>query len=206
LATRPSENELDEIVGIAVKMQEIDYQPPFVYDSWAINNFVAEFDKKAPELAPQYLKLVRPVYEQFKKFDYDSLPKGYVHGDMLVTNLIKDQNNKIWLVDYSVANYTVRLNEVAVICCDLATVIGGKEQTLDRIARVFDQWCKMVKATDAEKVAFPLLLDVANAIHVMNSAHEKQHDNDSSENEYYLRAGLFGLKLSGEESTSGGKK
>ena len=195
LGIAPTEHELDKVVTIAAKLQSIDYRPPFVYDTWAINNFVKEFESKEQNLEPKYLELVQPIYKRFKNFDYDSLPKRYVHGDMIVTNLIKDQNDKIWLVDYSVANYAARLNEIAVICCDVAIVQGNEDESRKRIERTFNKWCDLVNATATERDAFWLFLDVANAIHIMNSAIEKQQGNLSAENEYFLHAGLFGLKL-----------
>ena len=191
----PTNNDLLQIVEIAANLQKINYKPPFIYDSWAISSFVQEFEKKRGLLSGDHLKLLKPIYEEFKKFDYEKLPKGYTHGDMIVTNLIKDDKGKIWLVDYSVANYTARLNEIAVICCDPAVILGDKNSTKLRIKKTFQMWCDSVNATDFEKENFQLLLDVANAIHVMNSSIEKQNGNDSKENEYFLDSGLFGLSM-----------
>jgi Ser/Thr protein kinase RdoA (MazF antagonist) len=195
LQQKPTDDELTQIVQIAADLQKIDYQPLFVYDSWAISSFAEEFEKKQKLLSSEHLELVRPVYEKFKKFDYDGLPKGYTHGDMIVTNLIKDEAGKIWLVDYSVANYTVRLNEIAVICCDVATRAGDEAGSRRRIAQTFEAWCEKVGATEFEKESFPLLLDVINAIHIMNASVIKTAGNNSVENEYFLKAGLFGLSL-----------
>ncbi|GHU07324.1 hypothetical protein FACS189431_1690 [Alphaproteobacteria bacterium] len=190
---RPTDEDLDEIVKIAADLQNINYEPSFIYDSWAISSFTREFERVQSQLEPKYLELVKPVYERFKDFDYEKLPKGYTHGDMISTNLIKDQNDKVWLVDYSVANYTARLNEIAVIACDVAMIPGDISQSRERINQVFEKWSESVGATDFEKESFPLLLDVANAIHIMNSAIEKQNGNDSDENDYFLSLGLFGL-------------
>jgi thiamine kinase-like enzyme len=198
LQQEPTDDDLSQIVQIAADLQNIDYQPPFIYDSWAISSFASEFELKRKMLQPEYLELARPVYEKFINFDYEKLPKGYTHGDMLSTNLIKDEADKIWLVDYSVANYTARLNEIAVICCDAALVVGDPEKSQQRVAETFDKWCQKVGATEFEKASFPLLLDVANAIHIMNSAIEQIHGNNSAENEYFLQEGLFGLSLNKE--------
>ena len=199
LGQKTTETELDEIVNIAAKLSEIDFKPYFIYDTWAITSFCAEFEKKRKYLSREYLELVVPIYEKFKKFDYDSLPKAYVHGDITSTNLMRDVDNKIWLIDFSVSNYTARLNEIIVICDDVALITGNKAESERRIQHVFDLWCNKVGATDLERDSFKMLFDVANAINIMNSSYEKYTGNTSDETEMHLNAGLFGLTLFNNE-------
>lgn len=132
---------------------------------------------------------------RFKNFDYDKFPKAYVHGDMMSTNLMRDIDGKIWLIDFSVSNYTERLNEITVICDDVALITGDKTESERRIKHSFELWCNKVGATDTEKDSFKMLFDVANAINVMNSSYEKYTGNTSEETEMHLKAGLFGLTL-----------
>lgn len=198
LKIKPSIEELGKIVEIASKLSKIDFKPPFIYDTWAIPSFCEEYEKKEHLLGEEEKTLVRPVYDEFKSFDYNSLPKAFVHGDMMSTNLMRDNNYKIWLIDFSVSNYTARLNEITVICDDVAMIVGNEEESLKRIKYVFDLWCEKVNATEFEINSFPLLFRVANAINVMNSTYEKITGNTSDETEMHLNVGKFGLSLNDE--------
>lgn len=199
LYENPTFTELDKIVDIAGQLGKIEYKPKFVYDSWAINNFCNEFEKKEKYLNNENKELLKPIYNNFKIFNYDDLPKSFVHGDMRSTNVMKDINGKIWLIDFSVSNYTARLNEITVICSALALVINDKEESEKRINFAFEKWCEKVSATDFEKKAFKLLFSVTCAINIMNSNYEKAIGNTSDETEMHLNAGIFGLTLFNNE-------
>lgn len=195
LNRKPTDKELEKIVNIASNLNKIDYKPNFIYDTWAITSFINEFEKKSKYLDKKYLDMIEPIYDKFKKFDYDKLPKSFVHGDMMSTNLMLDKNQKIWVIDFSVANYTARLNEIVVICDDVALIQNNRNESEKRIKKAFDQWCEEVNATQLEKESFKILFDVANAINVLNPLYEIVSGNESEETKMHLNAGIFGLSL-----------
>lgn len=195
LNKKPTLEELRKIVDIASNLNKIDYRPNFIYDTWAITSFCNEFEKKKEYLEEKYLNIIEPIYNKFKEFDYDRLPKSFVHGDMMSTNLMLDTNDDIWVIDFSVSNYTARLNEIVVICDDIALVPNDKEESEKRITIAFDEWCKKVNASQFEKESFKMLFDVANAINVLNPLYEIVTGNDSEETRMHLNAGIFALSL-----------
>lgn len=195
LNRKPTLEELREIVDIASNLNKIDYRPNFIYDTWAITSFCNEFEKKKEYLEEKYLNIIEPIYNKFKEFDYDILPKSFVHGDMMSTNLMIDTNDDIWVIDFSVSNYTARLNEIVVICDDIALVTDDKEESEKRITIAFNEWCEKVNATRFEKESFKMLFDVANAINVLNPLYEIATGNDSEETKMHLNAGIFALSL-----------
>ena len=195
LNRKPNLDELIRIVDIGCNLNKIDYKPNFIYDTWAITSFCNEFEKKKQYLEKEYLDIVEPIYNKFKNFDYDKLPKSFVHGDMMSTNLMLDKNNDIWLIDFSVSNYTARINEIVVICDDVALIPNNKVESERRIRMAFELWCKKMNATEYEKESFNLLFDVANAINVLNPIYEIATGNDSDETKMHLNAGLFALSL-----------
>ena len=195
LKRKPTDEELNKIVNIAVNFSKIDYKPNFIYDTWAITSFCNEYEKKKKFLESKYINMIQPIFDKFKKFNYDILPKSFVHGDMMSTNLMIDKNEKIWVIDFSVSNYMARINELVVICDDVALITGNKVESERRINNAFSYWCENVNATKLEKDSFQILFDVANAINVMNSQYEIITGNDSNETMMHLETGIFGLKL-----------
>jgi len=192
---KPSNQELIKIAQIAAKVNQINYQPKFVYDTWAITSFLQEFKKKEKYLKGKDLGIVSKVYNEFINFNYDALPKSFVHGDIMSTNIIKDQKNNLWLIDFSVSNYMARLIEIIVACGDLALIVGNKNESLNRIKLVFENWVKLVNATEFEIKSFEMLYKVANAINIMNTNFEIATGNTSAETMMHLEAGRFGMSL-----------
>lgn len=195
LKRQPTFDELMKIVDIGSNMNKIEYKPNFIYDTWAITSFCKEFENKKNYLDKKYLDIVEPIYKKFKNFDYDKLPKAFVHGDMMSTNLMLDKKGEIWVIDFSVSNYTARINEIAVICDDVALLVNDKKESERRVKAAFDRWCEKVNATDFEKESFQLIYDVANAINVLLPIYEIKTGNDTEETQMHLEAGLFGLSL-----------
>lgn len=126
LKRKPTSKELEKIVEIASKLNQIKEKPNFIYDTWAISSFCKEYEKKSKYLEKKYLEMLEPIYHEFKHFEYEKLPKAFVHGDMMSTNLLLDTNGTIWVIDFSVANFTTRLNEIVVICTDVAFVLNNR--------------------------------------------------------------------------------
>ena len=114
---------------------------------------------------------------------------------MMSTNLMIDKNDDIWVIDFSVSNYTARLNEILVICDDIALILDNKAESERRVKASFDEWCKKVNATEFEIQSFQLLYDVANAINVLNPIYELNTGNNSDETLMHLNSGLFALTL-----------
>ena len=154
-----------------------------------------EYEKKKQYVSEEYLELIEPIYEKLKNYDYQSLPKSFTHGDIILTNVIKDKNNDFWIVDYSVSNYTVRLNEIAVSSNDFGIVENDKKESERRIKLMFERWAKNVGATEKEREAFELLFRAENAIYILNPSYQIAIGNDSDENRMYVELGKFGLTL-----------
>jgi hypothetical protein len=192
---KPSIDELNIVIDIAANLSRTTYNPPYVYDEWAIPNFTAEYLKKRKHLSPEYLALLEPIYLQFAKFNYELLPKSFVHGDITSTNLMKDVEGNIWLIDFSVSNFMARIIEPVIICIDLALVMENRKESQKRIDYCFNLWCKKVDATLFEKESFYLLFSVANAINILNTTYEIRNGNTSNENKMHMDQGLFGLSL-----------
>ncbi len=195
LGREASIDELKKIADLGSSLNKIEYKPNFIYDTWAISSFIEEFDKKKQYVSEEYLQLIQPIYDRFKNFDYSALTKSFTHGDIILTNLIKDKNDDFWIVDFSVANYTARLNEIAVICNDFCVIPGNKKESEKRIKITFEQWAKGVNATELERNSFRMLFEVQNAIYLLNPSYEIAMGNDSEENKMFLELGLFGLSL-----------
>ncbi len=176
-------------------INSINIKPPKIYDTWAIPNFPLEFERKSQYLEKDDLKLIKPLLKQFEDLDIKTLPHHFVHGDILKTNTIKDKAGKIWIVDFSVSNYYPRIQELAVLACDILFNKDEKKESEQNLKDTLREYQKTTKLTQRELSSLPTYIKLAHAMHVLCATYEKKFNkNNSKENEYFLAIGRLGLR------------
>lgn len=187
------ENEKKEIIRQTALINSIDFKPAYVYDSWAIVNFVAEYEKKREIIGSDLPTIIEQLYEQFKKVSIDKLPHCHVHGDIMSTNVIKDKDDALFIVDFGCSNYYPRISELAVLLCDIL-FDNDKDADQQNYDLLLQEYQKYIKLTDLELEHLPLFRQVGFAMYVLNGLYEKKaFGNNTSENEHWISLGLTGL-------------
>lgn len=183
----PTNGEIRFIVKQAALINKVKIKPDFVYDNWAITNFLEQYDKKAKYLDKENKKLISPLAQTFKSLSIKTLPHCLAHGDITKTNTMKDKNGRIYIIDFAVSNYYPRIQELAVLICDLLSKNNYK--------KVLDEYQKYIKLTSDEIKKLPLYVKLAHAMHVLCGTYEKVvNKNNSAENEYFIKIGRAGLR------------
>lgn len=196
LHTKPTIEEIKEIARQMALLHKIDYNPGFIYDSWSIINFSKEYEKKNQYIEKEYLKQIEDLYNKFKSLDISKFPYAFIHGDIISTNVMKDTNNKLWIIDFAVSNYLPRIIDLVVTSCNLCLIENKKEKTYSRIRVLLEEYQEYINLTEIEKDNFQLFFDFANAMHVLSASYQKEIGNTSEENEYWLNEGKEGLRQS----------
>ena len=196
LGQKPTTDEIKEIVHQTVLINSIDIKPSFFYDSWAIENLLKEFEKGGKFLKPEEMKIIKPLIEEFKNMKIEDLPHCFVHGDLISTNIMKDKSGKIWIIDFSVSNYYPRVQELAVMACNILFDENDKRKTEKNFKIALEEYQKTIKLTQEELEVLPAYIKLAHAMHVLSANYEKVVEkNDSEENEYWINQGRMGLNL-----------
>ena len=194
LRQKPEINEIRAITRQAALINSIKFKPEFIYDSWAITSFLEEFKKKGKYLAKEDLKNINPLVAESKKIMARRLPRCFVHGDMIVTNLMKDKKGKIWIIDFAVANHYPRVQELAILASNVLFDEKDKGKTKRNLEIALEKYQKIIKLTPQELKALPTYIKLAHAMFVLCANYEKMVENNSSEeNEYWLAQGRAGL-------------
>jgi Ser/Thr protein kinase RdoA (MazF antagonist) len=197
LSTTPSDEDLTLIAAEAVKINSIDYDPPYLFDSWAIPNMQRMFDKVKDHLTDEGRKLVEGAFAHYERMPLDELPKCYVHGDLIKTNLIKGDDGKIYVIDFSVANTYPRIQELAVMAANLLfdEKSGNTKPLTERVDTVIAAYLSAGGTlTDLEKAhVFNYALPAA-AMEYMGSVNERVIGDTSDEIAYWEKLGLNGLR------------
>ena len=190
-----TKEDMISVAHQASLINSISIKPPKIYDSWAITNFLLEFEKKSQYLEKEDFDIIKPLVGKFKSLKIETLPHCFAHGDIIRTNVIKDKNDKIWIVDFSVSNYYPRIQELAVLACDILFNKDDKKESEQSLKDALEEYQKAIKLTPRELESLPTYIKLAHAMHVLGATYEKKaKNNDSEENEYFLNIGKHGLR------------
>lgn len=196
LRRKPNQEEGRFLIEQAARINKTDYRPPFVYDSWAIVNFLTEFDKKENTLESEDREAVAPLVKRFKELPIDTLPHSLVHGDIITTNVMKDDKGKLYIVDFAVSNWYPRIQELAVLLCDLFFDTTSPGEFMNKYNWAVEEYQKHIRLSPEELKELPLFARVAHAMHILGASNEKSKGNTQEENENWLELGRKGLELS----------
>ncbi len=195
LNEQPTFEELMFITRQAAMINQLNIKPTPIYDDWACTNFLSEFESKKSYLDPDDYEMVAPLADQFSKLNLEELPKTFVHGDIIKTNVIRAENGQIYIIDFSVSNVYPRIQELAVLLCDLFFNEKDPSNFPYLYEECLKEYQKLIKLMDAELAALPLYTKVAHAMHIVLPNHQKKvMGNSSSENELWLDLGRRGLQ------------
>ena len=178
-------------------MSQINHHPKYFYDSWAIPNFLREFLNVKDKLEGDDLKYLEPLVALFPKLEIDKLPHAFVHGDIIATNVIKSTKGKLFIIDFGAANYYPRIQELAVLLCDLLFA-DDKEKYLQNYNQVLEIYQKEVSLNKKELELLPVFIKLAHAMHIVPATREKAKGNALPENDFWLKSGQMGLRLATE--------
>lgn len=202
----PESDVIKELAKQTAMINNLDVKPNFIYDSWAIINFIEEYSKKREYLSDDYKNEFDKLAEELKNIDFEQLPKAFVHGDIISTNVMLDENKKIWIIDFAVSNYLPRIIDLAVIACNMCLVKNSKEKTYENISLLLSEYNKYNQLTEYELEVFGTLYRLANAMHILQTEYIIKTDGDSEENQYWLNEGIIGYSFGEEKSLSKGIK
>ena len=200
LRKKPTEKEIRFLAKQAALINKIDLRPAYVYDSWAIPNFLKEYEEIRGKLKKSDQNLIDPVAKEFEALDLDKLPKAFVHGDIIDTNTIRDKEGKLWILDFSVSNYYPRIQEITILACDLLLDFSHPEKYKRNLQVALEEYQKEVQLTDKELEVLPLYIKVSHAMHILGSSKSIIKDGDSKESQDWLEKGRKGLRFTSKPS------
>ena len=196
IGENPSAGVIRELARQTALIHNLDIKPEFIYDTWAIVNFSKEYLQKRQYLSAKYKDEFDQLLIELKNIDFDKLPKGFVHGDIISTNVMLDNNSKVWILDFAVSNYLPRIIDLAVTSCNMCLDEKSKDKTYENIALLLSEYNKYNKLTDYELEVFGIFYKLANAMHILQPTYIINTDGDSEENQYWLNEGVVGYSYS----------
>ena len=181
----------------AAKINKCDYRPAMVKDSWAITSAPEAYQKNKDRVDPSERVHIEGLLEQFSLVDLDVLQHAFVHGDIRSTNVMRHSDGKVYVIDFSVANWYPRVVELAVICSDLLFDPQNPGKFQQKYLWALSQYQKGgADLTQAELKALPLFVKLAHAMNVIGaSSVDATNYISQEENNHWLNLGRKGLQF-----------
>jgi Ser/Thr protein kinase RdoA (MazF antagonist) len=199
LKIKPSPKEQEFIIKQVVKINQLQIKPKYLYDSWAAVNFVKEYENIKNKLSAEDKKNIEPIYEEFKKSEIKSLPRCFVHGDIIDTNVIKEKNSgNLYILDFAVSNIYPRIQELAILLCDILFDYKNKDCFINTYNKTLIEYQKTIALTQKEITLLPLFIKVCHAMHIIGATKANVEEGLNEENEHWLNMGRQGLEFSKE--------
>ena len=195
----PNEDEIKEIIRQMAIIHKQQLNSEFIYDKWAIVNFIEEFEDKKQYLNERDYKKLSELLMQFKNIDVKRLPHAFTHGDIISTNVMKDNNGKLWIIDFAVSNYLPRIVDLAVSSCNLCLNPDSVKETRSKTKMILKEYEKYNKLTDYEKEVFPIFFDIANAMGILQISYLISQGEASEEDRFWYNESERGLEFSDKE-------
>lgn len=194
---RPTDGELARLVEQTTRINQVDIQlsdTDFIYDYWSISNFPAEYKKWQHVVNTEDKALIEPALRDYEAIDTKSLPLAFVHGDLIRTNVIKTKD-RLYVFDFAVSNIYPRVQELAVLLCDMFFDPKSEEETSRLYNLLLDEYQKHIALTHEELKALPAFVRAAHAMHVLGATRGEAQGEGGDENDMWWQLGKAGLNM-----------
>jgi|GEM_PF-339545 len=191
----PGEEEAGLVFEQAAMVNRMDFNPPYVVDSWAIPNVAAMYARVKDFTETSDRDLIEKAIGRYERIPIERLPHCFVHGDLSKANTIKGDDGKIYVLDFSVANRYPRIQEIAVMAANLFLDQSHPVSLKSRCEYALETYGHINLLIDDEKRYLYDYALAGAAMELMGPLQEKYlHNNATPETDYRLEVGRRGLR------------
>jgi len=200
LRRSPNDAELSLVLEQAARINAVPHHPKFLFDSWAITNLTEEhYGPIRKYVSTEDQATLEQVITELAAVDKSALPHCLVHGDIIKSNVIAGDDGKMYILDFSVANWYPRIQELAVIVGNLMNELDSGQSFGGYLQKVVAGYVAAGgQLTEAEMSLLSVYARASYAAEFVGAMREKfLQKNDSAETKYLLelsRAGLSRLR------------
>jgi Ser/Thr protein kinase RdoA (MazF antagonist) len=123
-----------------------------------------------------------------------ALPHAFVHGDITKANTILSDDGKMYIIDFAVANWYPRIQELAVIGANLMHEASIGHRPREVAAKLVEAYRKHNALTTEEERRLPHYLVGAIAMEFLGGSLVKLKYGQSDETKYWIELGRKSLR------------
>lgn len=191
-----SEDQL-ELIRQAARINLVNFDPGGKTDTWAIPNIGEKYKLNKERVGLAERPIIEKLIDQLdeEKEDVESLSRALVHGDIRSTNVMRNGNEPVYIIDFSVARWYPRIMEMAVLCCDILFDANAPQDFTEKYEWALSEYEKAgIKLTPEELRLLPLFVRLAHAANIVGGSSADATDSISKEEaKYWLEIGKTGM-------------
>lgn len=182
------------------------------YDMWSYEHFLEEYEDKSKFLTLEDKVLIEPIVSYYKDMikrysNYSNHfknkpvmpPYMSAHNDFISTNIILDEQNEPYYIDFSVSSIALNFVDIAIFGCDTVLCEGIDSEKYATYLKIISYI--LYRTHVMEYNLYPSAVSVQHAIHILIANYYKVCQNvDSDENNYFLELGRKGIKFLNEQN------
>lgn len=156
------------------------------YDEYCFMKIKYDYEKIKKILPANIKEQVEEAIKNFDKIELSKLPLCFIHGDLISTNIMKDKDDKLWLIDFYQSGNGVRILDIVKV---LNSVIYNYqyEDNIEELEQYFlEQYSKKIPLTEYELEVLPTLRKIDACTGIMLETYDLLKGNNNEENEYWL--------------------
>ena len=109
---------------------------------WDLDNLIGHYRNIEKKFTDDELNTLGPVIQELKNVDFSYFKKSTIHGDLNETNILKNKNGSICILDMGCVDYTYRLFDLATFLHDYCFILKSnfkhKKDRYDFIIREYN--------------------------------------------------------------------
>jgi Ser/Thr protein kinase RdoA (MazF antagonist) len=188
LGSYPAGADLECVMAQVLRIHALGIQPPEVYDWWAIPRIVSLAEEMLPRLPGPDRPYVQAATEAFAGLDPGGLPLVFSHGDLTKTNVMRNTDGGVSIIDFAVSNRYPRVHDLAMVSVNLMDADPVPVQ--QRAVALAERYSRVAPLTAGEMAALPVYVFAAAAMELLGAYREWLiKGNRSAETRYLLDLG-----------------
>ena len=164
------------------------------YDTLAIMNLEAEYEKKSDTLFADEIALIKPVIAKLHKLKISSFRHSVIHGSVEKENVLKNAEGTLCLLDLGCMDYNASVLDIATFIANFSAYLT-EEKRNNLIQLILAAYQQSIPLTLPELAALPTLIRAQCAAYIIGMTYHMRKDHYmSKQTQTWLDRGWDGLR------------
>lgn len=182
-----TKEDIDKLVDMVVTFHKIEEKIEINdYDEYCFMKIKYDYEKTEKYLPKDIKTQIEEVIKEFEKIELGKLPKCFIHGDLISTNIMKDKNNQLWLIDFYESGVGIRILDIVKILNSVIYNYQYEDETNKLEEHFLHRYEEEMPLTEYELKVLPVLRKADALVGIMLETYDALRGRDNVENQYWL--------------------
>lgn len=150
--------DIEKLIDILIPLHKLEEKiENKEYDEYCFMKIKEDYQKTKNVLPKNIKAQVEKMIKEFDKIELEKLPKCFTHGDLISSNIIKDKNKDLWLIDFYQSGIGVRILDIVKVLNSVIDNYKYENDTEELEQYFIEEYNKRMKLTPYELEVLPIL-------------------------------------------------